>query len=96
MARGKEEGPIISFLMNLFASVAFAAPTAVLLWFGLNGRWAWDNHDEDGAQEMLYISTDGFWILLCALIFVGVCFPRLFPGLMGFCWRKIMRLGRWF
>ncbi|MBN3564300.1 hypothetical protein [Aliamphritea spongicola] len=93
MAGNREEGPVIGFIMNLFASVVFSVPTALLLWFGLNRDWALENPDATAGG--LYLTGSGFWILLGALVFVGVCFPRLFPGLMGYCWRKIIRLGRW-
>ncbi|WP_271272093.1 hypothetical protein [Aliamphritea hakodatensis] len=95
MAGSREEGPVIGFIMNLFASVMFSVPTAILLWFGLNTVWAKETVGYPSAQNELFLSSSSFWILLGALICIGICFPRFFPGIMGFCWRQIMRLGHW-
>ncbi len=94
MAGNREEGPVTDFLANLGASVLFAAPTAFLFWFGINGSWS--RYFRVLLPDDFFLSTGAGWLMFGLLVIVGVVFPKLFPGIMGFFWRLFLRICRWF
>ncbi len=84
------EGPLQSFIMGQLAAAIFSVPTAGLLWLLTNKHLAiWAAGD-------VFWGAKGFWIVVGVFAFVSVFFPRLFPSLLGFVWRSIIRVEQWF
>ena len=87
--RGKQEGPIMSFIIGQFAALLFATPTAILLWVSTNKYLAiW-------GPSNAFIGTTGFWSIIGFFAFVSTFLPRLFPSLLGKVWHGLIKAERW-
>lgn len=76
-----------SRMISLFVSLLFSIPTAALLWLSVN--------------KQLALLDAGFltsgYLLGCIAVFcvLALLFPQLFPSILGYIWRGMLKFGRW-
>ena len=76
-----------SRMISLFVSLLFSVPTAALLWLSVN--------------KQLALLDAGFltsaYLLGCIVVFcvLALLFPQFFPSILGYIWRGMLKVGRW-
>jgi hypothetical protein len=82
------ENPIKARTYALLASLFFSVPTAFLLWFSVNVGLS---------QVGGFIDSDYLWLTILIFSIVAVLSPKVFPDMLGFIWRLILKVyGFWY
>ncbi len=82
-----QSGFFESRLMSLLASLFFSIPTAAFIWFGINKQLAF--------FDAGFFSSG--YLVACIVVFsvIALLLPQLFPSVLGWFWRGILKVERW-
>lgn len=72
-----------SRLMAVLASLFISVPTALFLWFGLNGVFGW------------FIGTPTLWLLIGGFSLAVFLAPGFLVSLLGTIWRAMLKIQKW-
>ncbi len=74
-------------LISVLAAMIFAVPTAFFLWFFLNNHLAYISSGSS------FIGSSVLWAVLAFFTVISVLFEDVFPKLLFFIWRLIVKIG---
>ena len=75
-------------VVSVLSSLVFPVPTCLLLWFGLSKQFGLF-----GSGDVLPVSM--LWGVVSASCVTAFILPSVFPSLLEFVWKSILKIQKW-